>query len=107
MDGENEIMRSIIVCTLHQILIKVIKPRRMTWPGYVAIKWMMMRNAYKFSSDNVKERDHDRKVGIYVKIILKRNLTEIGCEDVNCIHLAEDRIQWRVVMNTAVNLRIP
>jgi len=32
------------------------------------------------------------------------DLREIRWEDVDCIHLAEDRDQWRAVVNTVINL---
>jgi len=35
------------------------------------------------------------------------DLTELGCEDVNWIHLAQDRDQWQGVMNAVMNLQIP
>jgi hypothetical protein len=35
------------------------------------------------------------------------DLREILREDVDWIHLARDRDQWRAVVNTVVNLRVP
>jgi hypothetical protein len=35
------------------------------------------------------------------------NLREIGLEDVDWIHLAQDRDQWRALVNTVMNLRVP
>jgi hypothetical protein len=35
------------------------------------------------------------------------DLKETGCEDVNWIHLAQDRNQWRDVVNTIMNLMVP
>jgi hypothetical protein len=35
------------------------------------------------------------------------NLMEIGCEVVDWMHLAQDRDQWRAVVNTVMNLRVP
>jgi hypothetical protein len=35
------------------------------------------------------------------------DLREIRWEDVDCIHLAEDREQWRAVVNMVMNLRVP
>jgi hypothetical protein len=32
---------------------------------------------------------------------------EIGWEDVEWIHLAEDRDQWQADVNTVMNLRVP
>jgi len=35
---------------------------------------------------------------------IRTEVREIGCEIVNWIHLAEDRDQWRVLLNTSVKL---
>jgi hypothetical protein len=35
------------------------------------------------------------------------DLSEIGLEGVDWIHLAQDRDQWRAVVNTVMNLRVP
>jgi hypothetical protein len=32
------------------------------------------------------------------------NFKEIGCEDVNWIRLAQDKSQWRALINTVMNL---
>jgi len=37
----------------------------------------------------------------------RMDLREIGWEGVNWIHLAQNRDQWRVLANTAMNLRVP
>jgi hypothetical protein len=33
------------------------------------------------------------------------DLGDLRCEGVVCIHLAQDRDQWRAVVNTVMNLR--
>jgi hypothetical protein len=33
-------------------------------------------------------------------------LREIGCEDVDWIHLSQDRVKWLAVVDTVMNLRI-
>jgi hypothetical protein len=38
---------------------------------------------------------------------IKLDIKEIGFEGVNWIHLAQDRNQWWVVVNTVMNHRIP
>jgi len=38
---------------------------------------------------------------------IRTDLRETGWEGVDWIHLAQDRDQWRVVVNTVMNLRIP
>jgi hypothetical protein len=35
------------------------------------------------------------------------NLNEIVWENVDCMHLAQDRDQWRVLVNTILNLGVP
>jgi hypothetical protein len=35
------------------------------------------------------------------------DLREIGWEVVDLMHLAEDRNQWRALVNTVTNLRVP
>jgi hypothetical protein len=35
------------------------------------------------------------------------NLREIGWEDMNWIHLAHDRGQWQILINTVMNYRVP
>jgi hypothetical protein len=41
------------------------------------------------------------------KDIISTALTEIGQESVDWIHLAQDRDQWWVLLNTVMNLRVP
>jgi hypothetical protein len=38
---------------------------------------------------------------------IKMDLREIGWDDVDWIELAQDRDQWRALVNTVMNLRIP
>jgi hypothetical protein len=38
---------------------------------------------------------------------IKMDLTEIGWEGVDWIHLAEDRDRWWAVVNTVMNLQVP
>jgi hypothetical protein len=33
---------------------------------------------------------------------IKINFREIGCEDVDGIHLAQDRVQWQALVNTVM-----
>jgi hypothetical protein len=35
------------------------------------------------------------------------DVREMGCGDMDCIDLAQDRDQWRAVANTVMNLRVP
>jgi hypothetical protein len=38
---------------------------------------------------------------------IRINFEETGYEDADWIHLAQDRIQWRILVNTAMNLQVP
>jgi hypothetical protein len=38
---------------------------------------------------------------------IKTDLTEIGWDGVDWIDVAQDRDQWRALLNTALNLRVP
>jgi hypothetical protein len=38
---------------------------------------------------------------------IKLDLREIGIEGANWILVAQDRVQWRSVVNTVMNLRVP
>jgi hypothetical protein len=38
---------------------------------------------------------------------IKMDLREIGRDGVDCIDMAQDRVQWRVLVNTVMNFRVP
>jgi hypothetical protein len=38
---------------------------------------------------------------------IKMDLREIGCDSVDWTHMAQDREQWRVLVSTVLNLRVP
>jgi hypothetical protein len=52
-----------------------------------------------------KERDQDQDVGGWR--ILKWILEIIGWDGMDWIELAQDRDQWRALVNTAMNLQVP
>jgi hypothetical protein len=45
--------------------------------------------------------------GLWWELNIKINLIEIGWDDMDWIDLAQDRDQWRALVNTAMNLRGP
>jgi hypothetical protein len=38
---------------------------------------------------------------------IKMDFGEIGCDGMNWIEVAPDRDQWRALVNTVMNLRVP
>jgi hypothetical protein len=38
---------------------------------------------------------------------IRMYLGEVGCGDVDCIGLAQDRNMWRALVNSVLNLRVP
>jgi hypothetical protein len=39
--------------------------------------------------------------------IIRIYLREIGCEGADCTHVAEDRDQWRALVNRIMDVRVP
>jgi hypothetical protein len=87
-------------------VIRVIKVRRIRWAGHIA-RMRNMRNAYKIL---VARPEGKRLLGrprhrceYYKKIDHKK----IGWEDVNWMHMAQDRYQWWALVNMLMNLLVP
>jgi hypothetical protein len=70
------------------VTIRVVKSRRKRWAGNIA-RGREMKNAYKV---------------LVAKTERKR---PFGCSDMEWIHLAQNKDQWRSIFNTAMNLRVP
>jgi hypothetical protein len=88
-------------------IIRMIKPRRMKWAGHVA---RMERRGMHIGRILVVKPEGKRPLGRprrrWVDNI-KRDLREIGWGGMDWIDLAQDRDQWRAVVNTIMNLRVP
>jgi hypothetical protein len=84
----------------------MIKSRRMRWARHVA-RMVETRDAYRIL---VGKSEGKRLVGrprrTWVDNI-KRDLREIGWDGVDWIELAQDRDQWRSLVNTVINFRVP
>jgi hypothetical protein len=87
-------------------IIRMIKSRRMRWTRYVA-RTGAERNAYGIL---VGKPEGKRPLGRgrcrWVENI-KMDFREIGCGGMDWTDLAQDRDQWRAVMNTIMNIRVP
>jgi hypothetical protein len=87
-------------------IIRMIKSRRMRWAGHVARMGEKM-NAYRILVGKPEgKRPLGRLRRRWVNNI-KMDLREIGWDDMDWIDLAQDRDQWRALMNKVMNLRVP
>jgi hypothetical protein len=86
-------------------IIKIIKSRRMRWAWYVA-RMGAKRNAYRILLGNPEgNKPLARPRHRWVDNI-KMDIREIGWDCVNWIDMAQDKDQWRAVLNTVMNLRV-
>jgi hypothetical protein len=87
-------------------IIRMIKSRMMRWAVHVA-RMGDKRNACRIfvgtpEGRRLLGRPRRRWIGG-----IKMDLREIGCGGIDWIDLAQDRDQWRAVVNTVMNLRVP
>jgi hypothetical protein len=57
-----------------------------------------MKSAYKILVGKPRRRWEDN---------IRMDLRETGWEDVDWIHLVQDRDQWQALVNTVMDLRVP
>jgi hypothetical protein len=87
-------------------IIRMIKSRRMRWTGHVA-RVGETRNAYRiFVGKPEGRRPLERLIGRWEDNI-KIDLREMAWDGTDWIELAQDRDQWRSLVNTVMNLRVP
>jgi hypothetical protein len=87
-------------------IVRVIRSRRLRWAGHVA-RMVEGRGVYR---DLVGRPEGKRPLGRPRRRWednIKMDLREIGIDGANWIQLAQDRVQWRVFLNTVMNLRVP
>jgi hypothetical protein len=88
-----------------QSIIGMIKSRRMRWAWLVARRGVK-RNAYRIFVGKPKGKGPLRPRRRWVDNI-KMDLREIGWDGMDWSDLVQDRDQWRALMNTVMNLRVP
>jgi hypothetical protein len=87
-------------------IIRVIKSRRMRWAGHVA-RMGEKRNAYRiFVGKPEGKRRMGRPRHRWVDNI-KMDLTEIGWDGMDWTDMAQEKYQWRALVNTVLNLWVP
>jgi hypothetical protein len=84
----------------------MIKSRRMRWAGNVARIWEK-RNAYMILVGKPEGRKPLGSPRRRCVDNIKMDLREIGWDGIDWIDLAQNRDQWRALVNTVMNLRVP
>jgi hypothetical protein len=84
----------------------MIKSRRMRWAGHVA-RMGEKRNVYRILVGKPEGRRLLRKQRHKSVDNIKVDLTVIGWDVMDWIDLAQDRDQWRALVNAVMNLRVP
>jgi hypothetical protein len=86
--------------------MKMTKSRRMRWPGHIGLMGEK-RDAYRISVGKPEgKRPLGRPKRRWVDNI-KIDLREIGWDGMDWIKLAQNRDQWRALVNTVMNLLVP
>jgi hypothetical protein len=83
-------------------IIRIIKTRRMRRAGHVA-RMGQKRNAYRIL---VGKPEGKRPRHMWVDNI-KMDFREIGGDSMDWFDMAQDRDQWRTLVNTVMNFRVP
>jgi hypothetical protein len=78
----------------------------MRWAGHVARRGEK-RNAYRILVGNPEGKRPLGRPRRRWEDNIRMDLREIGCGGMDWIDLAQDRDQWRTLVNTVMNLRIP
>jgi hypothetical protein len=105
-DGEDCIVRNFVTCTLQSNIIRVIKSRRMRWAEYVAGTGGM-RNAYNILVGKAEGKRPTGRHRNRRRNYIRMDRAEIGWEGMDWMHLAQDRDQWWILVNTVMSLRVP
>jgi hypothetical protein len=87
-------------------IIIIIKSRRMRWAGNVARKGEK-RNAYRILVGKPEGNRPLRRPRQKWEDNIRMDLREIGWGGMDWIDLAQDREQWRALVNTVMNLLVP
>jgi hypothetical protein len=87
-------------------IVRAIKSRRMMWEGHVT-HMGEGRGVYRVLVDRPEGKRLLGRPRHRWEDNIKMDLRKIGIEVSNWIRLAQDRVQWRVFVNTVMKLRVP
>jgi hypothetical protein len=105
-NGENYIMRSLMICTHHPILFGVTKSRRMRWARHVACMGEK-RGVYRVLVGKPEGKRPLARPRSRWEDNIKMDLQEVGCGGMDWIELARDWDRWRALVTAVMNLRVP
>jgi hypothetical protein len=86
-------------------IIRIFKLRRMRWAEHVSCLGEM-RNVYIILVGKPEGKRPLGRPRHRWEDNFKMNLTEIGCERVEWIPMAQDKDRWRAPVNTVMNFRV-
>jgi hypothetical protein len=87
-------------------IIRIIESRRMKWARHVA-RMGEKRNAYGILVGKPEGKRPLGRPRRRWEDNIRMDLREIGWGGMDWIDLSQDRDQWRALVNTAMNLRVP
>jgi hypothetical protein len=87
-------------------IIRVIKSRIMRWAGRVA-RMGEKRGVYRVLVRKPEGKRPPGKPTRRWENNIKMDLQEVGCGDMDCIEVAEDRDRWRALVIAVMNHRVP
>jgi hypothetical protein len=87
-------------------IIRMIKSRRMRWAGHVA-RMGETRNTYRILVEKPEWKTPLRRPRRRWADNIKIYFREIGWVGMDSFDLAQDRDQWRALVNTVMNLQVP
>jgi hypothetical protein len=83
----------------------MIKSRRMRWTGYVS-RMGEKRNAYRILVGKPEGNTPLGRPRLRLEYNIRMDRREIGWGGMNWVDLAQDRDQWRALVNTLIKLRV-
>jgi hypothetical protein len=87
-------------------IVRMIKSRWMKWAGHVALMGEG-RGVYRVFVGRPEGKRPLGRPSRRWEDNIKMDLREMGIDGANWIQLAQDRVQWRVCVNTVMKLRVP